>query len=57
MNNWHVVRMSHNLTPKQIIDLAVWCSNNLAFNTWNWGGGQFRFENKADAVQFALVMG
>lgn len=53
---WHVVHMSHNYTPKQIIDLATWCHRNLAFHTWDWGGARFRFENEADAVQFSLML-
>jgi len=48
--------MSHTHTPKQIIDLATWCHRNLVFHTWDWGGGRFRFENEADAVQFALLL-
>jgi hypothetical protein len=56
IHNWHVVSVKHMQTARSIIQLAAWCSRHLAQNTWDWGGGEFRFENEADAVQFALLL-
>jgi len=55
-NNWHVVSVSHMRTAESIIKLAAWCSRHLALNTWDWGGGEFRFQNESDAVLFALLL-
>lgn len=56
MHNWHVVSVNHMQNARSIIQLAAWCSRHVAPRTWDWGGGEFRFQNQADAVQFALLL-
>lgn len=51
----HVVCVKYR-NPADVIQLATWCNRNLVFHTWTWGGGEFRFENESDAVQFALIL-
>jgi hypothetical protein len=52
----HVVSVRHLRDASVLIRLATWCHQNLEFNTWTWGGGEFRFQKHDDAVQFALLL-
>ena len=52
----HVVSVRHLRDAGVLIGLATWCRHNLEFNTWTWGGGEFRFQKQDDAVQFALLL-
>lgn len=52
----HVVSVRHLRDAGVLMGLATWCRHNLEFNTWTWGGGEFRFQNADDAIQFALML-
>lgn len=52
----HVVSVRHIHQTVKLFRLFEWCKHNLEFQTWDWGGGEFRFQKQYDAVQFALLL-